>query len=122
MDMALNKIIFELYILIRLIVWVLMCSFIHITERKCSSMAQTESGGETDALSNSTTNTRIETRNQQELFSNGVPSSPIPPTSKMPQMVNSAAIVAAASNNDPHSRIPLNAENGNMKPNSEKTV
>lgn len=81
-------------------------------------MAQTESsGGETDVLSNNTTNVGSETSNPHP-FGNGVPNSPILSASKMPRRVNSAATVAAASNNDPHSTTPVNAGNGN----TEKTV
>lgn len=94
-----------------------MCSSIYIAERKCLSLAQTESGGQTDAVNNGSTNAKTETRNQQQPLSNGVPDSPLPPTFKIPQTVNSAA---AASNNDPHSRTSFHSENENMKTKSGK--
>ncbi|XP_059634953.1 protein tesmin/TSO1-like CXC 5 isoform X2 [Cornus florida] len=88
-----------------------------IKEAKCSSLARTESGGQADAVSNCTVNTRTERRNQEEPYSNGVANSAVPPTPKMSQMVITAA---ATSNNDKLTKIPSPAENGNIKPKTEK--
>lgn len=86
-----------------------------IKERKCSTMAQTESEDQIDALSNTTANASTGTTNHHGLFNNGVPAhSTLPPVSMVPRTVNSAP-VSAASNNDLQSRIPFTAENGTSK-------
>ncbi|KAA8523128.1 hypothetical protein F0562_009551 [Nyssa sinensis] len=87
-----------------------------IKETKCISLARTESGGQIDPANNGTANARTETKNQQESLSNGVAKSAVPPTPKMSQ------VVTAATNNDPLSKVPSRAENGEIKPKTEKEM
>lgn len=84
-------------------------------------MAQTESEDQIAAFSNSNANARTETRNHQE-FNNGASHSPLPHALTMTQIVNSAVSVSAASNNRLQTRIPLTAENGNLKPKIDKPL
>lgn len=96
--------------------------FIVYAERKCSIMAETESEDRIAAPSNSNANATMETRNHQELYSNGAQHSPLPPVLTMTEMVSSAVSASAASHIDLQLRIPFTAENGNLKPRNDKPL
>ncbi|PSS01894.1 Protein tesmin/TSO1-like [Actinidia chinensis var. chinensis] len=86
-----------------------------IKETKCSLLARTDSGGLSNC--NGAAIARIETKNQQEPSSNGGAKSTGPPSSVTSQTIHAATI---ASNNDPLPKIP--AENGDVKPRTEKEM
>ncbi|KAA8534957.1 hypothetical protein F0562_029960 [Nyssa sinensis] len=90
-----------------------------IKETKCSSLARTESGGQKDPVSNGTADARTETTNQQEPLSNSIAKSAVLPTPRMSQMATTAT---AAFNNDPLPKIPSPAENGDIKPKTEREM
>ncbi|XP_017220490.1 protein tesmin/TSO1-like CXC 5 [Daucus carota subsp. sativus] len=91
-----------------------------IKERKCSTMAQTESDDKIDAFSNATANASTGSIHHPGLF-NGAPAHSMLPPVLIPQTVNPAS-VSAASNNDLQSRIPFTSENGTSKQKSEKSL
>ncbi|KAK1377609.1 CRC domain-containing protein [Heracleum sosnowskyi] len=87
-----------------------------IKERKCSTMAQTESEDQIDGPSNTTANGSTGTTNHQGLFNNGVAAhSTLPPVSMVPRTINLASVSAASNNNNLQSSIPYTAENGTSK-------
>ncbi|XP_057505977.1 protein tesmin/TSO1-like CXC 5 [Actinidia eriantha] len=69
-----------------------------IKETTCSSLARTDSGGQSEPISNSAANARTETKNQREPSSNGGAKSTGPP---MPATSQTIHAVTIASNNDP---------------------
>ncbi|KAK9269290.1 hypothetical protein L1049_001060 [Liquidambar formosana] len=97
-----------------------LITFGEIKETKFSSSARSETGSQKDPISNGTANARTDTGNHQEPVSNGVTKTVVQPTDKMSHRVITA--VASTSNNDPHSKIPLLAENGDIIPKIEKEL
>lgn len=81
----------------------------------CSSLARTDPGGQKDTVGNGPATVKTEPRIQQVPLTNGITNL------KQSQMVNSPA-ATTGSNNDPNSKIPSTAENGEIKLKSEKPM